>query len=60
MGAVGRAETGIEGMVETDTVGMVETGVVSVVGGVVVGISMSTTTLGSPGVSAIKENGHTK
>ena len=74
IGAVGRAETSMEGMAETGaggmakigtegTVemgaeGMVETGTMGVVGGVAVDIPTSTVTPGSSGVSATKENGH--
>ena len=48
------------GTAETGTMGMVETGAVSVARGEAVGIPTSTATPGSPRVSAIKENGHTK
>lgn len=45
---------------KTGTEGMAEMGVVSVAWRVAVGIPTSTAALGSLGVFAIKENGHTK
>ena len=59
-GAGGMAKTGTEGTVEMGTEGMVETGTMGVAGGVVVDIPTSIATPGSPVVSATKENGHTK
>ena len=58
IGAVGRAETSMEGMAETGAGGMAETGTMGVVGGVAVDIPTSTVTPASSGVFATKENGH--